>query len=77
MKLNEAAKQVLLNEEDGPETLPIKPNVKSKMIQRLNDAINMVKKANTLEGLSSLDGSEYDIEKGTFSVMIYSKRTDG
>ena len=54
----------------------ISPQVKQKMITRLQNAIQHVQKINTMEELTSLDGSEYDEQKGTFGVQIYSNRAD-
>ena len=54
----------------------ISPQVKQKMIARLQNAIQHVQKINTMEELASLDSSEYDEQKGTFAVQIYSNRID-
>jgi len=52
------------------------PRVKKRMLERLRIAIKHVKKINTVYELASLDSSEYDTQKGTFAVQIYSNRTD-
>ena len=54
----------------------ISPQVKQKMLERLQNAIKHVQKSTTMAELASLDGAEYDEQKGTFAVQIYSNRTD-
>lgn len=54
----------------------ISPQVKAKMIQRLQNAIKHVEQSDDIETLTSLGDSEYDQTKGRFSVNIYDKRTD-
>jgi hypothetical protein len=54
----------------------ISPRVKKRMLERLRIAIKHVKKINTVYELASLDSSEYDTQKGTFVVQIYSNRND-
>jgi hypothetical protein len=61
-----------INEEMGG----ISPQVKQKMVQRLQAAIKHVQDSNDMETLASMDGAEYDQAKGTFSVQIYNNRTD-
>ncbi len=54
----------------------ISPQVKQRMLERLQNAIKHVQKSTTMAELASLDSSEYDEQKGTFVVQIYNNRTD-
>ena len=54
----------------------ISPKIKQIMINRLTNAIDHIKRVDTIEELAALDNSEYDRDNGTMSVTIYSNRTD-
>lgn len=54
----------------------ISPQAKQKMAQRLQAAIKHLQSSNDMETLASMDGAEYDPDKGTFSVQIYNKSVD-